>query len=95
MSRFPQPYIDTWTDIYKICQSVFFSSPVYHLFMRYAWGHSIFQLRKCFLIKNDEAVKVLTDFSKMQILLDFTLFIQMRQKIKTLRKDLNKTIIDF
>ena len=60
--------------------------------MRYAWGHSIFQLRKCFLIKNDEAVKVLTDFSKMQILLDFTLFIQMRQKIKTLRKDMNKTI---
>ena len=24
-------YIDTWTDIYKISQSGFFSSPVYHL----------------------------------------------------------------
>ena len=30
---------DSWIDIYKICQSVFFSSPVSHLNAHYLWVH--------------------------------------------------------
>ena len=36
-------YIDTWTDIYKISQSGFFSSPVYHLIIYLKRDHNYFR----------------------------------------------------
>ena len=41
-------YIDTWTDIYKICQSGFFSSPVSHLNVHITKKQQFFEVRNQF-----------------------------------------------